>query len=341
MRETSSQDDLLDQALALVEAAQTCPSEHNTGALERWAQRSEEHARAIAAAERFRATLTRIPRDDPSVERDIRLSIGLWLARSDGMVTVFAGTLAAIALLATVVFLSGTLTHSSGEWTDSRQQLVADQVQLIRTGHGQQKRVTLSDGSTVWVNWSSAIQVTMTPSERRVALDKGAAAFAVTSNPDRPFVVQSGSVETRVTGTEFVVKRRSGQVDVGVIEGSVDVLSGDGGKVSLSANEIVRVDRDAIGPVVHQNPGELGAWRDGIIVFRDRALLDALRSLEPYTSYQLDTTGLWSSGSTVSGTFFIDRADDGLTSILEAQRIDARLEQPNRLVLTQRPPSRP
>lgn len=66
----------------------------------------------------------------------------------------------------------------------------------------QQKQVELPDGSTVWLNSETSISYFEEKNKRKVQLS-GEAFFEVTKDPNRPFVIQSGEVETRVLGTSF------------------------------------------------------------------------------------------------------------------------------------------
>lgn len=337
MQSGPSKDDLRDEALTLVDAAVSCASAENLEALDAWRRQSSEHEAAVAAAARLNAALADVPRPELGIGERFRLRLGIWWARAERYGAVAAGTAAVLLATGIAFYLAGDRpTVAATARVDAAQQPTD-----YRTGRRQQRELALTDGSTLWLDWSTDVAVSLTADERHVTLRSGSVAFAVTPDPERPFVVHTGDVTTRVTGTEFTVRRQGGDVDIGVIEGSVRVEGGSGSSVVLTAAQAVSATQGRIEAVVDRNPGELGTWRDGLIVFRDRPLVDALETLERYASYRLDTTQLWDSGATVSGTFFIDRADDALVSILEAQRLEARLERSNTLVLEHRPPSRP
>lgn len=86
--------------------------------------------------------------------------------------------------------------------------------------------VPLEDGSTVWLEPESELQFPthFTAGRRDVTLT-GNAFFDVARNPDRPFYVKTGQIETKVLGTSFWVRadRRSPQVEVAVKTGKVSV----------------------------------------------------------------------------------------------------------------------
>lgn len=95
------------------------------------------------------------------------------------------------------------------------------------TGIGEQRTITLPDGSRVELNALSRIRVRFSKQERDIALLDGQALFYVAKDAGRPFVVTSGEAHVRAVGTQFDVYRKSGGTTaVTVIEGRVAVLAG-------------------------------------------------------------------------------------------------------------------
>lgn len=101
-------------------------------------------------------------------------------------------------------------------------------------------RQTLPDGSIVEFKEGAAISVAFDQDARRVILTSGEAHFAVTKNPRRPFIVESGAVKVRAVGTAFAVHVGGTEVDVLVTEGKVDVTSRPA--VSDPASDVTRDD---------------------------------------------------------------------------------------------------
>jgi transmembrane sensor len=96
----------------------------------------------------------------------------------------------------------------------------------ITTAPGERMAVTLPDGSRVQMNEKSTLlyPAHFQATNREVHLT-GEAFFEVVRNPQQPFLIQSGNVETRVLGTSFNVKAYPGQstVEVAVATGKVAV----------------------------------------------------------------------------------------------------------------------
>jgi len=93
----------------------------------------------------------------------------------------------------------------------------------IRTAIGEQRSVTLADGSLVDVNTRSEIRIDLNGLERRVRLLHGEARFKVAKDPARPFVVITPQATVRALGTVFNVQSQSERTAVAVLEGSVEV----------------------------------------------------------------------------------------------------------------------
>jgi transmembrane sensor len=92
------------------------------------------------------------------------------------------------------------------------------------TDIGEQRSLTLADGSTVELNSHSRIRVRYSDHERHIDLIEGQALFHVAKNKARPFIVQTGDTQVRAVGTQFdVYRKRSGTV-VTVLEGRVAVI---------------------------------------------------------------------------------------------------------------------
>ncbi|BDD09328.1 iron dicitrate transporter FecR [Fulvitalea axinellae] len=90
-------------------------------------------------------------------------------------------------------------------------------------------RLTLPDGSAVWLNRNTEIRYRENFSEKRgIVLEKGEAYFDVERDEDKPFTVKSSELVTTVLGTEFNVKTfENGNGEVAVAEGKVKVSGSD------------------------------------------------------------------------------------------------------------------
>ncbi len=200
------------------------------------------------------------------------------------------------------------------------------------------REFTLSDGSIAWLDWRTSISEVFGDTERHVTVHEGKAAFAVVAIPDLPFFVQAGEVTTEVTGTQFVVHFLTpSQVEVSVLEGNVKVSTSESAEVFLEAAQAVAAEGSALGQVEARATEDMGLWREGLLIYRERALTDALYELAGYTRYSLDLSRIPGSERRISGVFFKDQAEDALITVLEGQDLTFTQEA-NRLIVEPKAP---
>lgn len=123
------------------------------------------------------------------------------------------------AAILLILCVSGIGLH----WLQKPDAIVYTQVQ---NPAGKRTVVSLPDGSKVYLNAASSLRypVQFSGTTREVYLE-GEAFFEVRKNPDKPFLVKSGQVQTKVLGTGFNVKAYPNEekTEVAVIHGKVSV----------------------------------------------------------------------------------------------------------------------
>jgi transmembrane sensor len=106
-----------------------------------------------------------------------------------------------------------------------------NEMQTIGTAVGEQRAITLADGSVVHVNTNSRLETRLAAHGREVYLGKGEAHFSVAHDSQRPFRVHAGGAVVRAVGTEFDVRvHEDRSLEVIVTEGRVVVWPVDQGK---------------------------------------------------------------------------------------------------------------
>lgn len=132
---------------------------------------------------------------------------------------------------------------------------------LYVTAVGQQKTVTLQDGSVVHLNTDSQLDVNFDEGFRNLRLLRGEAYFEVAKNPERPFRVYAGAGRVQAVGTAFNVHIEDAGLNVLVTEGRVALASL--GEAAFSQPEI---DGSEVDPFVQSNSRELGILDAGELV---------------------------------------------------------------------------
>lgn len=132
--------------------------------------------------------------------------------------------------------LSGLVVLAAGgslAWSTRRETGLGAWVQTWsadhRTGIGEQRALTLEDGTHLWLNTRSGVQVAFDASVRRLNLLAGEIFIVTGRDPARPFVVDTPQGRLRALGTRFNVRMDDDTTGVSVYEGAVEVQTGRGG----------------------------------------------------------------------------------------------------------------
>ncbi len=183
---------------------------------------------------------------------------------------------------------------------------------------GQRQAVQLADGSTVLLDGASELEVSWHLRSRQTRLAQGQALFEVAPMWYRPFLVEAGPASVRVVGTRFNVDRQQDAVRVSVAEGRVAVHAG-GASSLLEPGQQVRVQDGRLGAVAKVEGAEVGAWKDGQLLFERTPLREVLGVLQRYHAKPLRLVDPALGSLPVSGVFdsaHVDRLLSLLPGIL-------------------------
>jgi transmembrane sensor len=165
----------------------------------------------------------------------------------------------------------------------SPEPVVASAVEFAQdyaTQIGEVQTLQLPDGSSLTLGAYSHATVQLSPTERRVSLDRGEAYFEVAKDAARPFFVDARSAAVRVVGTRFDVRLGSSHVRIAVDEGAVAVNDRP-----AAVNGGQRIDVLPNGTLTEITPidaGEAAAWRDGRLVYDGVPLSEVVADLARY-----------------------------------------------------------
>ena len=152
---------------------------------------------------------------------------------------------------------------------------------------GKRSKLTLSDGTKIWVNAHTRViyPVEFNEREREIYVD-GEIYIDVAHNKDWPFVVKTKDVGVRVLGTQFnVAAYESDQTKrIVLVSGSVKIISKDKKNeedILLSPNEMYEYNNNS-GFVETVNVAKYISWKDGIYLFNNEKLEIVLKRLSHY-----------------------------------------------------------
>jgi transmembrane sensor len=175
----------------------------------------------------------------------------------------------------------------------------------FETQVGQQRLVTLDDGSRVRLNTDSKLVVRYRRNERRVELVHGEAFFEAAHDAGRPFVVEADGTRVRALGTKFDVRRDADLVRVTLLEGRVQVAKADQPtSATLTPNQQLTVTAKGISPVMAADAAEAAGWTTGRLIFHETPLEEAVAEVNRYSDEKVVLDGPASLGrKPISGAF--------------------------------------
>jgi transmembrane sensor len=279
-----------------------------TAGVQRWLAASPENARAFAIATEAwnlggSVAATSLPRMQ-RIRRPVPWRMGM------------GAIAAALALLVT-----GAILYS--------------RTPVVTTEIGEQRIVSLEDGTRVFLNTDTRLIVDYSQAVRNVRLTEGEALFEVARQPARPFVVRAGEQQITAVGTAFVVRNDPAEVSVTIVEGKVEVASVEspsnahtltpGQRLTLAATGAARIDTPEL--------EEATAWQRGEVVMDDMRLADAIGEMNRYSLVKLAVQNPSAADVRVSGVFRVGDSARFARAVAETYRLQI-VDRPRLIVLT-------
>lgn len=226
------------------------------------------------------------------------------------------------------------------------------ETEFYATAIGEQRAITLEDGSSVQLNTNSRLEVHFTPERRDLRLLQGEAYFEVAPNKNRPFSVYAGEDVARAVGTAFVVRLREQEMEVTVTKGSVDVAKLEGSTKSRQLSSTVQLPRQSLSIIsatqasapeaAEVNNGQITlqtldpsdaarrlAWRQGVLDFSGETLPEAVADVSRYTDIQIEIADPRLADVRIGGYFKIGEVEPMLQALeisfgVKVARLDAK-----------------
>lgn len=157
----------------------------------------------------------------------------------------------------------------------------------VRTATGEQRTITLDDGSRVLLNTDTAVDIAFDASRRvlrlvagEVMITTGHAATDSGAPDSRPFIVQTRDGAIRALGTRFIVRQDDEETRVSVLESAVEVTPAQAAETPtlLNAGERLAFTRHR---VLQRASVDVAAtaWTRGQLIAEDARLGDFINEL--------------------------------------------------------------
>lgn len=188
----------------------------------------------------------------------------------------------------------------------NKAELLPEKENTVSTNCGSKSKITLPDGSSVWLNADSKISYPKSfGADTREVFLMGEAYFDVAHDAGHPFIIHSGDIDVRVLGTAFNVRNYKNEksIEVSLIRGKIE-LSMKGqieNKILLNPSQKLVISKTASQPdvegkaVENEGPKNLftlthvnvrdslvaeTSWMENKAVFINRQLDDIMEELD-------------------------------------------------------------
>jgi transmembrane sensor len=198
------------------------------------------------------------------------------------------GVAAGISLLAGMVAFG--FYWSTKDKKEAKAQVVESAQKHQQAGPGHQL-INLPDGSIVLLNNNSKLDYPASfKGKTREVFLTGEAWFKIKPNPDRPFLVHTGSITTKVLGTSFNIKAYpvDDKVSVTVTQGKVEVRDKKQTLGILKKNQQITIDKVAR---THEQEEviaeEVLTWKKGDLIMDDITFEEAVKKIAEIYQVQI------------------------------------------------------
>ncbi|MBM7060033.1 FecR domain-containing protein [Pseudomonas sp. UL073] len=187
-----------------------------------------------------------------------------------------------------------------------------------RTATGEQRRITLSDGTRLTLNTASAVDVRFDAGQRRLELQAGEILVETAKDSARPFIVHTRHGRIRALGTRFTVRQHAERSEVAVLQHAVAVSPAHGAQAETRVDAGQRLSFDAQRVASLHSADPLQAeWANGRLVVNDWRLVDLLAELDRYRPGLLGCDPKVAE-LRLSGAYPLDDTDRALAAIARA-----------------------
>jgi transmembrane sensor len=209
---------------------------------------------------------------------------------------------------------------------------------VLSTSVGENRKVTLSDGSTIALGGNTQIEVSFSRTLRGIELTHGEALFTVARDTNRPFNVRVGDATIVAVGTVFNVQRDSDRAVVLVTEGRVLIEPAESRRraVRLDAGQQTTAGSAGIEePTKVADPAAATAWQLGRLAFRLQPLHYVLEDVNRYAAKPIVLDGSGLGGLLITGTVERDNIAGWVSSLERVFDLQST-EEAERIVLRAR-----
>ena len=210
-------------------------------------------------------------------------------------------------------------------------------VKTLQVPAGQRAELTLSDGTTIWLNAQSTLTFPSKFSEkqREVTLN-GEGFFNVTHNEKKPFIVKTQHYNIKVLGTTFNVLAYNNEpsFNTALIIGKVAIES-NSSDTSLFLTPGTQASLNQTGQLITKPITSLSpfAWKKGLIAFENEPVSKLLKTLKRQYDINIEIKNKELEKHYFTGKF---RTSDGIEHVLKTLQLKCnfkyKIDRENNLI---------
>lgn len=192
-----------------------------------------------------------------------------------------------------------------------------------RTFVGEQRVIKLDDGSSIFLNTDSAVDIDFDAHSRQVRLIKGEALFDVTQDPDRPFTIDMQHGKLTVVGTRFTAKTAGDNDEAFVLEGKVwteAYKSSSNSKRILKAQDFANIN--STGKISVEKKLASPDWAQGRLVFNGTPLSDVVTEIDRYLPGAIFIAKSEFKKKRLTATYSLDKLETAPEIIADTMDLD-------------------
>jgi transmembrane sensor len=267
-----------------------------------WLAQSPEHQAAWRYVERVGQRFAPLQSESEAVSHTLRNSARTSISRRQSLKGL---------LILAATGLAGWAVGRNTPLLDSIERLNAD----LSTGTGETREATLSDGSRIWLNALSALNVRFDARQRLLQLRAGEVLIDTAKDFGRAFWVETEQGRMQALGTRFSVRQNDRSTVLNVYEGAVEATNHQGESQVVQAGQQLVISAGRLNTPTVADPSR-EAWRRGVLLADNLPLGELIEELSRYRPGHLHCDPAVANLS-VMGSFPLKDTDQALR-LLEA-----------------------
>lgn len=236
----------------------------------------------------------------------------------------------ALKIASIVLILLGILFLGNG--------LLQNENIAVVAAKGEKKTIHLPDGSLVFLNSNSSISYSKNFKNNRELQLIGEAYFEVVKNPEKPFLVKTDKITTRVLGTSFNIEAyKNSRIKVSVNTGKVEVdIKEIIEKIFLTKNQQLSFMTGSQAVLLTDNSEDFNAWTRNTIVLNNTSLGDAAKIIENWYDIKINFSSKKLKEMTISGKFKNEKLSNVLKSIAIVKELEIDFLTKNQILIREK-----